>query len=380
MSSTSPRKIDFAHFNWGAAAYLFLAPVGAIVGLTVYISRFGVHPLEPVLFVLFYLLSGLGITAGYHRYYSHQSYRCHPIVQIFHLIFGAIALQQPVYDWARNHRLHHRYSDTDRDPHNIRRGFFWAHMGWVLFDHGYEGNYTTVKDLSDNRLVQWQRRLYWPIFVLFAIGLPLFLGSLYGRPGGALLWAGLLRIVLQSHATYAINSFAHTFGRRPHSTRTEARDSLLLALVSHGEGYHNYHHRFASDYRNGHLWHHWDPTKWFIKGLSYFGLTYDLKRAPQTQLLQAKLERDLQTVRERIASFSAEVQHACEERLSAAGERLEQLAQRFQEARQRYREGRRQRSQDRHEWRERMLELREQFQEALAAWSRLIHQPQLALA
>lgn len=374
------RRLDFSRFNWGAAAYLVFAPIAAIVGLSIYIGRYGVHPIEPVLFVVFYFLSGLGITAGYHRYYSHQSYRCHPLVQLFHLIFGTIALQQPVLDWARNHRLHHRYSDTDRDPHDIHRGFWWAHMGWVLFESGYEDDFSTVKDLDQDRLVQWQKRYYYLIFLVVAVGLPLFLGSLYGRPFGAFLWAGLLRLVLQSHATYAINSFAHTFGRRPHSTRTEARDSLLLALVSHGEGYHNFHHRFASDYRNGHLWYHWDPTKWFIKGLSYFGLTHDLRRAPASQLLQAKLELDLQKVRERIASFSAELQHACEEKLAAASHRLEQLAQHFQEARQRYRQGRRTGAHDRDEWRVRMLELNEQLREALTHWSHLIQKPQLALA
>ncbi len=365
-------------FNWPSFLFVTLSPIIAIVAGVWYISEFGVHPWEIALFFGFYLLSGLGITAGYHRYYSHQTHQCHPLLQVFYLIFGGAALQFSVLDWARNHRIHHRYSDTDRDPHNINKGFWWAHVGWLFWRAPLDDDYTIVKDLAANPLVQWQRRNYWLIVALVTFVLPTLLGALVGRPFGGFLWGCLFRVVLQSHATYGINSFAHTFGRRPHSTQTEARDSLLLSLVAHGEGYHNFHHRFASDYRNGHRWYHWDPSKWLIKTASLVGLSWDLKRAPDNQLLKAKLETDVRRMRERIADLSADVQHAYEERVAAAREQLEKLAQRWHEARLQYREMRRRSHDDWSDWREKLIEIREEFQMAKARWASLIARPALA--
>ncbi|MGZ3723486.1 MAG: acyl-CoA desaturase [Bdellovibrionales bacterium] len=275
--------------NWGIALYLFLSPILAIGGVIVYSIYNGVHWLEPAQFTFLYFVTGLGITAGFHRCYAHKSHEAHPIVQLFYLIGGAVVIQQPVLQWATIHRIHHRYSDTDLDPHNINQGFFYAHMGWIFQRTALVNDYSMVPDLLANRLVMWQKKYYWVLIGVFGVGLSTLIGAMVGRPLGGFLWGFALRMVLQNHIIYSINSWAHTFGKQTYSTKFQARDSFLLALISNGEGYHSFHHRFAMDYRNGWRWWHWDPSKWFIGFMSWFGLTKNLHRTPKEKIVGAKI-------------------------------------------------------------------------------------------
>ena len=275
--------------DWGAAVFVFLSPVVAIGGLITYLYFNGIHFMEPIHFGVFYFLTGLGITAGFHRYYAHRTHEAHPVVQLFYLIAGAVVVQRPVIEWARVHRVHHRYSDTELDPHNINQGFFYAHMGWIFQKTPLANDYSTVPDLLNDPLALWQRKYYWWLVLIFGVGTSTLIGAMIGRPLGGFLWGFALRMVTQNHIIYSINSWAHTFGRQTYSTKFEARDSFLLALISNGEGYHSFHHRFANDYRNGWRWFHWDPSKWFIGFLSWFGLTTNLRRTPSDQILQAKI-------------------------------------------------------------------------------------------
>jgi stearoyl-CoA desaturase (delta-9 desaturase) len=184
--------------------------------------------------------------------------------------------------------VHHSRTDGDEDPYNIRRGFWWAHIGWVLFEDPKAVDRNSVKDLAADPLILWQERHYVLLAAVFTGLLPLALGFLWGDPIGALLVAGFLRLVLQWHATFAVNSVAHLIGYQPYSTANSARDSGWTALLTLGEGYHNFHHRFQSDYRNGVRWFHFDPTKWFVWTLSKVGLARDLKRVSPELIARAR--------------------------------------------------------------------------------------------
>jgi stearoyl-CoA desaturase (delta-9 desaturase) len=232
---------------------------------------------------LWFAACGVSITGGYHRLFAHPTYRASRVLRAFYLLFGAASVQNSALKWASDHRTHHARTDREADPYNIRRGFWWAHIGWIFFKDPAKKDPAkrapqNVKDLAADPLVRWQDRHYVLLAIAVAGVVPPLLGSLWGDALGALLVAGFLRLVLQWHATFAVNSVAHCFGRRPYSRATSARDSSWTALITLGEGYHNFHHRFQSDYRNGVRWYHFDPTKWFVWSLARVGLTRDLRR------------------------------------------------------------------------------------------------------
>ena len=190
-----------------------------------------------------------------------------------------------------DHRSHHRHVDGDADPYNINRGFLWAHIGWIFFDDLSDTRApSNVRDLERSRLVRLQARLYVPLAVIVGLGLPFAIGLAFDRPWGGMLWGGLVRTVFVHHCTFLINSAAHFFGERPYSTEISARDNGWLALLSYGEGYHNFHHAFPGDYRNGIAWYHWDPTKWTIRSLSLARLAWGLRRTPATAIAQRRQE------------------------------------------------------------------------------------------
>jgi stearoyl-CoA desaturase (delta-9 desaturase) len=228
---------------------------------------------------LLYWFSGLSITGGYHRFFAHRSYRCSQIVAAFYLLFGAAAVQNSALTWASDHRRHHAHTDADDDPYDARQGLWWSHIGWVLYDDPMR-DYSNVWDLMNNGLVAFQHRFYTMISITMGGILPALVACAWNDPLGGFLWGGCIRIVGQYHSTFAINSVAHRFGCRPYSTETSARDNVWVAFLTMGEGYHNFHHQFPSDYRNGVRWFDFDPTKWLVSVLARVGLASDLKRTP----------------------------------------------------------------------------------------------------
>lgn len=244
--------------------------------------------------------NGMSITAGYHRLWSHRAYKAHPIVKWFFALFGGMAVQNSILIWSTGHRNHHRYvDDRDRDPYAATRGFWFSHMGWMLRDHpSSQLDFKRVPDLLEDKVVMTQHKHY----LLFAFGpniaIPVGLGLAYGDLWGFVLVAGFLRLVVSHHFTFFINSLAHIWGRRPYTTTNTARDNDFLAFFTWGEGYHNYHHIFQYDYRNGIRWWQWDPTKWLIGGLAKVGLAHDLKRVPEIKIQQARVTRELERTSE----------------------------------------------------------------------------------
>ena len=236
-------------------------------------------------------LCSISITAGYHRLFAHRAYRAHAWFRAVVLFFGAASVQNSAIAWSADHRRHHTFTDTGKDPYNAKRGFWWSHMGWVLHKKApAHVEPSRVKDLESDRLVAFQHCHYVPLAVFSGALLPLGLGFLWGDPIGAILVVGFLRLVVQWHMTFTINSLAHMVGSQPYSTRNTSRDSWLIALISWGEGYHNFHHRFGSDYRNGVRWWQFDPTKWMIWTLEKLGAVWDLRRTSPTVIRRALQE------------------------------------------------------------------------------------------
>jgi stearoyl-CoA desaturase (delta-9 desaturase) len=267
----------------------FMVTAHAVAALAViYLVTVRCSPWTVGLGIVWFLLSGLSISGGYHRLFAHRSYHAAAPVRFGYLLFAAAAVQNSALRWAADHRVHHAHTDSESDPYSIRRGFWWAHLGWVLFRNPDRAGKGSAPDLEADALIAFQHRYYLPIAIVFGALLPGALGFLWGDPIGALLVVGFLRLVVQWHVTFSINSFAHWIGRQPYCTDSTARDSGLTALISFGEGYHNFHHRFQADYRNGVRWWHFDPTKWLVWSLSWTGLTRDLTRTPAAAIAKAR--------------------------------------------------------------------------------------------
>ncbi len=272
--------------RWGPILFLGGSAVGAALS-PLYVARYGVSPLLVAVLAAYSLASSLSITAGYHRLFAHRTYVASGPVRFLFLLLGAAAFEQSAVKWSSFHRTHHAYTDTPRDPHNIRHGFFYAHAGWITLWKPFV-DYGNVPDLMADRLVRHQHDHYRLWSLGAGIGLPLALGLALGDVAGALLLGVLARSFLVLNSAFLVNSAAHSFGSRPYDAASSATDSTLTAFFTHGEGYHNFHHAFPGDYRNGVAWHAWDPTKWGIWLLSLVGLARDLKRTPAERVLQSR--------------------------------------------------------------------------------------------
>lgn len=282
----------YRRINWLNASFLTLSPLIVIIGLPLYFIYEGFDLRLEVMFLFFAIATSLSITAGYHRLFSHRSYEASVWLRLFYLIFGSAALEDSALKWSADHRRHHRHVDTEEDPYAIQRGFFYAHMGWVYFkdDPRYEGKWPA--DLKADKLVMWQHRNNFAIAIFVGFLAPTLIGLSFGAPWGGLLFGCLARVVFTHHCTFFINSLCHMWGSQPYGDKTTARDNFVLAFLTQGEGYHNFHHRFEADYRNGIKWYHWDPTKWWIRSLSFFGMTKRLRKISDAEILRARLQAD----------------------------------------------------------------------------------------
>jgi len=310
---TAPRPA----INWLNLVFLLGTLLIALVGTPWYIVKFGLGWPEAVTFLVLWLFVGISVTAGYHRLFSHKTYQAAWPVRLFFAVFGAGALENSVLNWSADHRVHHAHVDEERDPYNITKGFWWAHMGWIFFENE-DIPASVVRDLSEDPIVRWQARYYAWIGLGVAMGIPLVVGLLTGHLLGCLLIGGVLRIVVSHHGTFFINSLCHMVGHRPYSTEHSARDSAVMAVLAFGEGYHNYHHSFPFDYRNGVKVWQFDPAKWTIWTLSRVGLARDLRRAPEAAVLKAKIEVQFEHAKERLQQVVHDFREHHEARLHEA--------------------------------------------------------------
>jgi stearoyl-CoA desaturase (delta-9 desaturase) len=282
--------------NWTTSSFLIGTLGLTLTAVPLYLYYYGIDWFQVTLFCIMFFACGFSISLGYHRLFSHITFKASWPVRLLTLVFGAAAFENSVLMWASEHRRHHKHVDHDDDPYNISKGFFHAHIGWLLFKLNPDQPYDNVADLQKDKLVCWQDRYVQWIAVAISFGPPSVLGFLWdGWEGalGAFLIAGVARIVVLQHCTFLINSACHAIGRQPYSTRCTARDSFLLALFTFGEGYHNYHHEFQHDYRNGVKPWQFDPTKWIIWTLAKLRLVRQLRRVPAELIRAAESERRL---------------------------------------------------------------------------------------
>jgi stearoyl-CoA desaturase (delta-9 desaturase) len=303
--------------NWLNLVFLLGTFLVALVGTPWYLLEAGLGWPEAVTFLALYIATGLSVTAGYHRLFAHKTYQAVWPVRLFFLVFGAGALQNSVLSWSADHRVHHAHVDEERDPYNIQKGFWWAHIGWIFYDNETPPA-SVVRDLTEDPLVRWQDRYYMWISLGVAAGIPLAVGLATGRLLGCLLIAGVLRIVASHHSTFFINSLCHMVGRQTYSREHSARDSGIMAVLALGEGYHNYHHSFPFDYRNGVKVWQFDPAKWTIWVLSRLRLARDLRRAPDAAILKAKIEVQFERAKERLQKVVHDFREHQEARLHEA--------------------------------------------------------------
>lgn len=274
--------------------------VGVVVGI-VALWGWGITAVDLGLLLGFYVFAGLGITVGFHRLFTHQSFKAPTAVRVFFAIAGSLAIQGSVLDWVATHRRHHAYSDRHGDPHSphvdaeggtvgLLQGLWYAHMGW-LFSPDNTVHRAWAPDLQRDPIIARISR-WFPWLVLASFLAPAVLGGLLsGSFTGALtgfLWGGLVRIFLLHHVTWSINSICHVFGTRPFKSHDEARNNVVMALLGFGEGWHNAHHAFPASARHGLRWWELDPSWLVIRSLKFFRLARDIKLPSPTQMARRR--------------------------------------------------------------------------------------------
>lgn len=281
QAAVAKGKPFFIHYP--SMIFLGLLHLLALASLP-YLYFVGAYGSELIFQFLAYVLGGFGITALYHRAWTHNAVQFARPVEYILAILSVFALQMPARQWISTHIKHHQYTDHDEDPYNIQRGFWWAHIEWIVF--APVPPVEVPARLDGNPAVAWQERYYWPLAVLLNAGLPVALSVAVGSPwwGGLLLSA--LRMVFTSHVVYAVNSVCHVWGSRRFTDKVSARDVWWFPFTL-GEQYHNYHHAFPRDYRHGIRRFDFDPTKWLIGALARIGLARNLFRMPSARIQES---------------------------------------------------------------------------------------------
>ncbi len=229
-----------------------------------------------------YVLRMFGVTGGYHRYFSHRTYKTSRVFQFVLALVAMSSTQKGILWWASHHRHHHRHSDEADDVHSMKlRGFWWSHVGWILSTRWDHTDMERIKDLAKFPELRFLNRFHLVPTVLYLAGLY----GLWGVEG--LLWGYVLSTVIVWHGTFTINSLSHWLGTRVYNTTDESRNSWVLAIVTMGEGWHNNHHHFQASTRQGFLWWEFDITYMVLRTLRLFRIVWDL-REPPPQVVAAR--------------------------------------------------------------------------------------------
>ncbi|MCW8935220.1 MAG: fatty acid desaturase [Gammaproteobacteria bacterium] len=278
--NTSPQK---PALNWLPLSVFVISGLLTLFAVPYYALTHGFDGWQIAAMIIGIIFCEISITAGYHRLWSHRAYEAHWLVRLFFAIGGTYAVQNTILHWSSDHRIHHRHVDNnDKDPYSAKRGFWYSHMGWMIRDYDLNPNkeFENCKDLKKDPIVMFQHKHYLPLVLSINFGIPILLGLWHGDLIGMMLLAGVARLTISHHLTFFINSLAHVWGSQPYSDKNTSRDNPLIALLTFGEGYHNYHHSFQRDYRNALRWWQYDPTKWLIRSLYFVGLAKNLYRTP----------------------------------------------------------------------------------------------------
>ncbi|MBS0616893.1 MAG: fatty acid desaturase [Spirochaetes bacterium] len=352
--------------SWSTIAFLTGTPPLAALGIFYwfYAGMFNWPTL--ILFLLMWTAVGISTTAGYHRLFTHRAYEASWFVRLFFLCFGAASWEASCWRWTMDHHKHHRYVDTERDPYNIKQGFWHAHLGWLFREREYDHASALGVEYGKDALVRFQHKFYYPIAIGFAFALPAGIAALWGDAFGGFILAGLGVVVINHHFTFSINSFAHFLGRQPYSDKHTARDSHFLAFFNYGEGYHNYHHEFPNDYRNGIRWYHWDPTKWLIRVLHSLRLVKNLKQVSAELIVKRKIAMQQKRLQSAVVKKLPSFAEMAKQMSELAAEHTLTAARRWSELKKEYAALKRQKTaevrQKLHELRARVKDARREFE------------------
>jgi stearoyl-CoA desaturase (delta-9 desaturase) len=275
--------------NWLNTTFIVIIP---ILG---FVSCYWVplHLKTAIFSIIYYFNTGLGITAGYHRLWAHSSYKATTPLKIYLAAVGAGAMEGSIRWWSRDHRAHHRYTDTQKDPYSVRKGLLYSHLGWmVMKQNPKRTGRTDITDLNEDPVVVWQHRNFIKCVLTMTLIFPtLVCGLGWGDWIGGFVYGGILRVWFVQQATFCVNSLAHWLGDQPFDDRNSPRDHVITALATLGEGYHNFHHEFPSDYRNAIEWWQYDPTKWSITMWKWLGLAHDLKQFRTNEIEKGRVQQ-----------------------------------------------------------------------------------------
>ncbi|MBF8246694.1 MAG: fatty acid desaturase [Rickettsia sp.] len=279
--------IKSLNINILSCLVLVIYPILLLCLLIHYVFNFDLKILHLIIFLLGYYIANISVGVGVHRLWAHASFKAHPIVEFLLAMFFSGTMQGPILSWVSNHIDHHSFTDTDKDPHTPLRykskimGFLWSHIGWMLVGEGSfkSINRITIKKLGKNKILRFQLKYYWQCVLFMNLIFPFLLGVLLFQSAfmgySFFLFVGLGR-ALQQEMTFCVNSICHFFGSQKYSAGT-SRDIWWMAPFLLGENWHNFHHAFPNDYRNGSKWYHLDIHKWIIYSLKLVGLAWDLK-------------------------------------------------------------------------------------------------------
>ncbi|EFA12797.1 acyl-CoA Delta(11) desaturase isoform X1 [Tribolium castaneum] len=283
------KKEEFRpRIRWPDLTVQVFIHVGCLYGL--YLCLVSARLYTTLFAFLTIYLSGFGITAGAHRLWSHRAYKAKWPLKILLLILFTITGQRHVYVWALDHRVHHKYSETDADPHNAKRGFLFSHVGWLVLtphpDVVEKRKAVDMSDLEADPLIMWHKKLYPPLFFLFVIFLPVFTPVYFWNET---IWNSFwvnfnARFCITLNIAFFVNSVAHMWGQKPYDRYISPVENLAVSLAALGEGWHNYHHVFPWDYRTGELGNSYNPSTTFIDFFAKIGWAYDLKFASNSMI------------------------------------------------------------------------------------------------
>lgn len=290
-SSTKPYRLRIRWRNVILLGYLHLA---ALYG--VYLM-FTSAKLATVLYTfVLYQIGGLGITAGAHRLWAHRGYKAKWPLRVILMLFNTLSFQNHIYEWVRDHRVHHKYSETDADPHNAKRGFFFSHVGWLVCrKHPMvieKGSGISLKDLEEDKIVMFQKKYYLYLMPFICFILPTLVPVYMWNETWSNSWfvSTLLRYAFTLNVTWMVNSFAHMWGNKPYDKGINPSENYSVAALALGEGWHNYHHVFPWDYKTAELGNYrLNITTAFIDFFALIGWAYDLKTVPSDVVMKRVL-------------------------------------------------------------------------------------------
>jgi stearoyl-CoA desaturase (Delta-9 desaturase) len=325
MQNQSP-KINKTVFGALVIYPLFIIGLALFYGYT-----YGLGLKELGFFLMAYYGATLSVGLGLHRLWAHGTYKTNKYVEFVLALFAAGTLQGPALVWSSDHHNHHAYTDKEKDPHtplkfsNRIKGFFWSHMGWMLYSTNLKHlERVTLTKLGHNKILRWQMKYYWYLAVFMNLILPAAIGYLIGfdlqTTFAAYVFIGLGR-ALQQQMTFCVNSVCHFFGSKKYANVTSGDIGWMFIFLL-GENWHNFHHAFGRDYRNGVKWYQFDVHKWLICAMEKVGLAYDLVRTPEVRI-QAKIEETKRSMQETAKTRMSLIEEMASALAQAAKERLE---------------------------------------------------------